>query len=308
MNWKKTAGTLVILFFTLISYTQFSRYSVEDKIEKLLKSKTYVVLHDTNKDFNKYITEAVKDSWTLTEYEFIPFEELKKYSASEKNSFIMASGFYSTMETIKTHTQYYDGKETSIWVSQNGVVFPCNVLVVQLGGKDFNEYQNWLMFCYAGYANSRLESPMAINYVKILNRYIQYLHTEKLDKIFWKNADTHLNTDLDIKSKTIIFWKGDIPTSTYNGEKDNSYLSKSNIQKHFSGNFEIVDDIKLEECIKSKDEKYLFFGTYVEGNFSLIYLYDCNGKIHFYSRMGLIQSESTNWFKAILKKLEKNLE
>jgi hypothetical protein len=287
---------------------QFSKYAGFQDVMKLKQTTTYVVLSDSNEIFNEYMKEAVKKEWKITEYKYILFSELDKYSNSENNSFIILTGFYaSTGGSLKTHFQFYNRKKVSLWVNSGSPVYGTDVISVQIGGKDFSSFKNWLVFCYAGDKYMGANSPKMANYIKLLNNSIQLIEEKKLEKLLWKEAKTLYNSDFSLKEKTIIFWKNEIPLYNYAFKKDERFLDKEKIREKFKGNVEIADDIRLKQLIDSKDTKYLYLGTFVEGTFSVIYLYDANGKIYYFGQMGRMAGENTYWFEAILKKMEKEL-
>ncbi len=306
---KKKILICLMIISSLLSYSQFSKYAGFEDVAALKKTKTYIVLSDSNDIFNDHIKEAIEKEWTITDYEFIQFNELEKYSNSDKYSFIILSGFYaSTGGSLKTHTQFYDKKPVTLWVDIQSGVYSTDVVTVQLGGKNFNTFKNWMFFCYAGYGNIGVNSSKMTNYIKLINNSIKLVEDKKLKKLLWNEADELYNTNQALKEKTIVFWENDIPVLTHTGKSDKKFLSKTNIKEKYSGKFEIVNNNELDERIRSSDNNLLFLGTFVEGTFSVIYLYDVNGKIHYFSKMGRMVGECTFWFNAILKKLNKDLD
>lgn len=305
---KKILFALFIVANVLTAHAQFAELGYEE-VQQLKKTKTYVVLTEANEAFNSYIRQGVEQNWKFTQYEFIKFSELKNLTASEKNSFIMVSSFDSAaMHTSKTHTQFYDGKPFNMTPAPFAFArgYGTTVLTVQLGGKKFNKLYNWMIYCYGGDGSIGFSSPKMISYIKLLNNTAEIIVSKKLNKLKWGDADKLYNTDKSLKDKTLVLWEGDIPMLV-DSDKRKSFKPEA-ITKNFSGKYKIVNDSELLELVNAKDDQYLFFGSLAEGNFSVIYLYDANGKIHYYSKMGLMSAETEGWFKSALKKFNKAFE
>ena len=138
------------------------------EFEKFKLTKTYVVLHDSNPDFNNRIKNAIEKNWTLTPYEFIQFKDFKNYSDSDKNSFILVSDFGNRMSPTRAYSFYTNGKITKLgyiqefkdnYVFSNGEVknkttlgttasYATTTLNLQIGGtKYFNWFTNWCICC-----------------------------------------------------------------------------------------------------------------------------------------------------------------
>ena len=99
-----------ILFFVSVLFAGFLSAQVvylpnKIDLEKLMKTKTYVVLDQSPmSDFNLSIPDVMKSDWTITPFEFIKDDQFEKLSKDENNSFL-----YTTLlnfEKDKTESRY----------------------------------------------------------------------------------------------------------------------------------------------------------------------------------------------------------
>ncbi len=99
-----------ILFFTACVITgllsaQVVYVPTKDDLGKLLRTKTYVVLEESQmSDFNFAIREVMANNWTLTQFEFIKDSEFEKLSSNENYSFLYTS--LLNFEKDKTESRY----------------------------------------------------------------------------------------------------------------------------------------------------------------------------------------------------------
>lgn len=76
-----------------------------EDLEVFNTTKTYVVLQDNPmSDYNLEITDAVKEYWDITEYEFLPFDEFAKKSRDPNASFLYTATV--VFEKDKSDTRY----------------------------------------------------------------------------------------------------------------------------------------------------------------------------------------------------------
>jgi hypothetical protein len=77
----------------------------EEDLELFHATKTYVVLQDNPiSEYNLEITDAVKQYWDITEYEFLPFDEFLKKSGDPNASFLYTATV--VFEKDKSNTRY----------------------------------------------------------------------------------------------------------------------------------------------------------------------------------------------------------
>ncbi|HLF51967.1 hypothetical protein [Flavobacterium sp.] len=325
---KKISIILFLILNFLTVNAQFSSYGIEG-IQKLKKTKTYVVLTEDNEPFNKYIKKAVEENWKITPYEFISYKDLDQYKSSDANSFLLVSTFNHNVQYVGASLDFYTHKShttdrapykmvanntftpntspdfTQTYVSNYG----STVISIQMGGvgRKFNTIANWMVICYAGMDQKGLSSPKIIPYIKLLNNTAELILNENLKKlkVNGKDSEKIYNTEESIANKTLLLWEGDIPALA--NEKEKAKFSEDKIKENFTGKFKIVNENELLEKIESKDEQFLYFGYFAEGTFSAVYLYDANGKIYFYDTMGRVGThapETTGWLNSVLRKFD----
>ncbi len=305
---KKIILFLIIILNFFHGIAQFS-YVDAKKVLQLKETKTFVVLHDTNEDFNFNLKKSVEKNWTVTPYEFIHFKDLEKYINNDKNSFLIVSDFTNAENRNGYH--FYDNTKSSDGFDLHKMIYGSNVLSLQFGGeKYFRTLNNWYIYAYGGVKHSNLLTSKLFSTVKIINNTTDLFFKGEIKKlkIGGSEAEKLYNPEVSIADKTIIFSEKEI--SIYSDDESKPIL-KTDIANNFTGNFEIVDESVYLSKVQSDDNKYLFFGSYVEGTYSIIYLYDVNGKIYFYSgmnRMAFYAPEGKSWFLAALKKIEKKLK
>lgn len=319
--------TILLVFTAFVSTSaQFSMQTLKE-FQKLKQTKTYVVLHDSNPDFNARIKKAVELNWKLTPYDFIYFKDLKNYSNSDKNSFILVGDFGNRTIPTKAYSFYLNGKRKSgsvtelkhdyvlsegQWKSKSTMgttpIYGSTTLNLQLGGvgKYFNSLPNWLAFTNAGMGNANVNSSKLSPMVKILENTANLYLEGKVKNLKVTSGDSYevYNSPESIASKTLVLLKDEMPYFDYKNKKE---FSLEDIKKSFTGKVEIVDNDQLTSKIDSNDTQNLYFGSYTEGTFSLIFLYDCTGKIYFMekmNRMSFNQPESKGWFITALEKFE----
>ena len=299
----------VLLFTGITAQAQFG-YAGTDEIIKLKKTTTYVVLSDSNQVFNNYMRSAVENHWKISKYEFIPFSELENHSKDEGKSFLLVSGLYVSNGTLmgptwEMLTNFYT-RPSSVRTTGQRVNYGTIVLTVQFGGKKFNNHYNqWMLFCYGGINASGFSSAKTISYIQLMHKSFDIIQKRNLKKLKWGEAKDEFNTGKLLNNKTLVLWEKDIPTVSHTGKEDKKFLNKREIEEKFGGKFKIVNNEELEKLLESKSDEYLYFGSFVEGTFNVIYLYDAEGNIHYYDQLGRMMGDCTFWFNAVLKNLNK---
>lgn len=99
--------TLFAMFVLPLSwvYGQREYLPTGEDLEVFHTTKTYIVLHDNPmSDYNLEITDAVKEYWDITEYEFLPFDEFARKSGDPNASFLYTATV--TFEKDKSDTRY----------------------------------------------------------------------------------------------------------------------------------------------------------------------------------------------------------
>lgn len=85
---KKTILVILVIAFPFIMTAQ-APFPNKQEIGQFMNSKTLVVLEDGNPVYNTYITNAVKEFWSVTPYEFIGLADFDQRRADPAFSFII---------------------------------------------------------------------------------------------------------------------------------------------------------------------------------------------------------------------------
>lgn len=325
---KKIITILLVFTAFLNSNAQFSMQSKKE-FEKLKLTKTYVVLHDSNPDFNAQIKKAVEMNWKLTPFDFIYFKDLKQYSQSDKNSFILVGDFGNTTRPADAYSFYKNGsiiklghkremKQVMVlsegeWKSKSSMgtsaTYGSTTLNLQLGGagKYFNSIKNWLAFTNAGMGNANVNSAKLIPMINLLQNTANFYLKGEVKDLKVTSGDSYkiYNNTESISSKTLVLLKDEVPYFDSKNQKD---FSIDDIKKSFTGKAEILDKNEFSKKVESNDTQNLYFGSYTEGTFSLVFLYDCTGKIYYIDKMNRMSfnlPESKVWFINALEKFDK---
>lgn len=227
---NKIIITILICLVGLISFSQEHLPTVSD-YNGFYKTKTLVVLEDDPfSEYNYKIKEAVKQRWTVTEYEYISNEEFAKQRSDSKFSFLVTS--IVTFNKDKTKAKY-------------------NYLSLLLGGQA-NDIGDMTDLCSIPLSYVRVDEASYVYKLTSLVQFIQNhikLVTEK-PKIISKNVLRYYNkNNAETKGKTIYLLK-------YELDKDINSLAK--IRKLYSGKVKLVEADEIENAIKNKDNNVLF--------------------------------------------------
>lgn len=97
----------IIILFVAFNIYSFSQIKIpranQSEITKFLNSKTYIILkNDKFSDYNEQMIQAIKNHWTITEYEFVYESDFNNLKSNPKNSFLMINQVYFEKDKTKT--------------------------------------------------------------------------------------------------------------------------------------------------------------------------------------------------------------
>lgn len=227
---KKVLSFLVALIFSIPLFSQ-EYLPTRENIEHFLKTTTLVVL-DQNplNTYDSEIEEAMKNEWTITRFETIPYDEFEKKRKDPQYSFLMLVNI--TYENDKLNAVY-------------------KFLNLSLGGDYFSVGQMPdIVSVPVAYKNVDEDS---YNYkLGILVRFIQnhikliYEHPEIISANIFKYYNDNKG---DVKTKTLYL----IPE-----ELEPSINSKARISKIYPYKFKLVTSDDIKEAITNRDESVVF--------------------------------------------------
>jgi hypothetical protein len=202
-----------------------------EDLEKFLQTKTFVVL-DRNplNTYDAEIEEAMKNEWTLTEYDFVKYEEFEEIRKNPDYSFLMLVNV--TFEKDKLNAVY-------------------KFLNLSLGGNYYSMSQMPdLVSVPVAYRNVEEDS---YNYkLGILVRFIQnhikliYEHPELVSSNIFKHYNDNKG---DVKQKNLYL---------ITDELEKSVNSAARISKVYPYNFTLVTREDIKDAITNKDDQVVF--------------------------------------------------
>jgi hypothetical protein len=202
-----------------------------EDLEKFLQTKTFVVL-DRNplNTYDAEIEEAMKNEWTLTEYDLIKYEEFEEIRKNPDYSFLMLVNV--TFEKDKLNAVY-------------------KFLNLSLGGNYYSMSQMPdLVSVPVAYRNVEEDS---YNYkLGILVRFIQnhikliYEHPELVSSNIFKHYNDNKG---DVKQKNLYLIADEL---------EKSVNSAARISKVYPYNFTLVTREDIKDAITNRDDQVVF--------------------------------------------------
>ncbi|BAX80219.1 hypothetical protein [Labilibaculum antarcticum] len=227
---KTIIVTILICFAGFTLYSQAHLPTASD-YTRFYKTKTLVVLEDKLfSDFNDKIKEAVKQNWTLTEYEFISNAEFQKQRFDPKYSFLVTS--IVTFNKDKTKAKY-------------------NFLSLVLGGQA-KQIGDMPDLCSIPLSYVQVDEK---NYIYKLTALVQFMQNHIAlvsanPQIISENVLRYYNkNNAETKDKTIYVLKNEL-------EYDINSLEK--IRNVYPGKVKLVEVEEIENAIKNKDTNVIF--------------------------------------------------
>ncbi len=202
-----------------------------EEVERFFETKTMVVL-DANilNTFDQEIQEAMEQEWTITEYEFLPFNEFQNSIQNPNYSFLYIANV--VFENDKTNATY-------------------KFLNLSLGGEghELNHMPD-LVSVPVGYKNVEEDS---YNYkLGILVRFIQN-HVQLIrdnPEIISANVFKHYNDNIkNIQGKTLYLIESELAKGLQ---------SPSKVKAIYPYKFEFVTSEEIKQAIKDRDESVVF--------------------------------------------------
>lgn len=226
---KKTAASIIGLMTFLAGMAQY--VPTHEDLEHFFDTKTLVVL-DANvlNTFDQEIREAMETEWTLTDFDFLPFNEFDQKMKDPNYSFLYLANV--VFEKDKSNTTY-------------------KFLNLSLGGKNFElNTMPDLVSVPVAYKNVDEDS---YNYkLGILVRFIQnhikliYEHPD----IISSNVFKHYNDNVkDIHGKTLYLIENEL-------EPD--LRSRAKVKEVYPFDFRFVTKDDIRQAIRDRDSSVVF--------------------------------------------------
>jgi hypothetical protein len=226
--------SLAILVSISLSFRVTAQNYVPSRgdVESFLKTKTLVVLESNPMSmYNTWIREAVEQNWTITEYDFILFNEFDNYKNDQGYSFLMTTDVFFERDKLKARYKF---------------------LNLLLGG-DARKLSDMPDLCPVplAYLNADEENynyKLGI-FVRFIQNHVQLLMNDP--KISSKNVFRHYNDNLlsDVKNKTLYLLKNELAPDVNTKEK---------IASVYPFKVEIVEKEEIELAIARRDPDVVF--------------------------------------------------
>ena len=179
---KLSFSVLLVTSFCLLSAQ--APFPAADEIKQFIASTTCVVLEDGNTVYNNYIREAMKESWTITPFEFIRTSDFGTRRSDTSFSFIILTG--TSFESDKSKSVYnfinlLQGKH----VEELGKMPEICAIPLSFGGEDDMEYGYKLGIILSfiqKHARMISEDPSLTGrrYLRYYNRFIPEMIDKKI--------------------------------------------------------------------------------------------------------------------------------
>ena len=221
----------LLLFHVVGLYGQREYLPTAEDLELFHKTKTYVVLQDNPiSEYNFEITDAVKNYWDITEYEFIGFDEFREKSTDPGASFLYTATV--SFEKDKSQTRY---------------IFLC----LSLGGDypsidEMKDIAN-VPLSYYGIDEDAYAYKLG-TIVNFLQKHVRLITEDP--GIVSQNVFKHYNDNMsDIQTKTLYLLEDEL---------ERSISTEARIRSIYPYNFKIVTSEEIREAIMNKDENVVF--------------------------------------------------
>jgi len=204
----------------------------EADLNQFLNSKLYVVL-ETNPiaAYNFKIQEAVKETWDLTDYEFISFKQFEEMFNDPDKSFLMMTQVL--FENDKTKVRY-------------------NFLNLFIGKKGIEDFNDLPDVASIPLSYTEVDEEFWVYKIESLVRFLQnHIMNMKNDpSIIKKNIFQHYNDNMkDIKQKTLYLIKDEV------SPKINT---EAKLKKIYPYKFKFVTREEIEDAINKRDPNVVY--------------------------------------------------
>ena len=260
------------------------------QFKEFFSTTTYFV-KDANlfSDFNYYISDAAKKTWTITPYKIISYEEYKRMPLTKGKSFVMTTYVFPEKHPeIKYEflTVLLGGYGSRL--GSNGGNMPVLAAVpLAFAGDDVNNYDYKL-------------APFLL----FLQKHIRMAaaNPDYTGRDYLK----HYNSNIPkLKNKTLVFSRDQIDET----------LSLNNIRKYYPGNIKIMDQDQIANLIKNNDTTIVFahiVGAPIDEDInpdSYCYkmLFDAQGNLYYFGWHKMNNTQINVFLKQDFIKLGKKL-
>ncbi|HKK61020.1 MAG TPA: hypothetical protein VJ951_00585 [Bacteroidales bacterium] len=228
---RKITLFLFVAIYCINLQAQREYLPTEEDLKVFHKTKTYIVLEDNPmSEYNFEITDAIKNYWTITPYEFIEYDEFEKKATDPSASFLYTATVM--FEKDKSQTRY---------------VFLC----LSLGGEypsmdEMKDIVN-IPVSYYGVEPEHYTYKLG-TMVNFMQKHVEMI-TENPDMIS-QNIFKEYNDNMSaIHDKTLYLIEDEI---------EKSIRSEARIKAEYPYDFKLVTREEVKEAIMDKDKDVVF--------------------------------------------------
>lgn len=229
---KNIIACLLVILPLVQLEAQREYLPTSDDLNKLQKTKTYVVLDDNPmSDYNFDIREAVEKVWTLTEYEFLEHDDFREKSLDPNSSFLYLA--FVNLEKDKSNARY-------------------KFLCLSLGGPDRTTLDDLKDIANLPLGYAQVEEENYLYHLDVLLRFMQN-HVRMLTAtpaMVAQNVYQHYNSNMSLLKDKVLYLVPD--------ELAPDISTEAAISKVYPYPFEIVDRERVRELIASNDKDAAF--------------------------------------------------
>jgi len=229
---KHSFVLILFVFISLQAKAQREYLATPEDLEHLNSTTTYVVLNSNPlSDYNLEIRDAVENHWSLTNYEFLDYDDFQDKSLDPGASFLYAA--VVDFEKDKSSTRYWflclslgDPERESLDELRDIVNIPLSYY-----GVDEDEYS---------YKLGTL--------IRFMENHVRLLQSDPA--LVSQNVFQHYNENMgDLRNKTLYLVEDEI---------ESSIASEARLSQVYEYEFRIVDRETIKELIMNGDENAVF--------------------------------------------------
>lgn len=224
-----------VLFFAIIVSFSFSAFSQNEaltvqELNDFFESQTYIVLDpNPTSSYNIRVKEAIKNSWDLTDYEFIERNEFEEMKSNPDHFFLIPN--FVVFERDKTKVRYR--------------------FLNLLKGDKKNSLRQMTSLCALPLSYRQVDEDYWAYKLDVIVRFMQrHLENMKEDSdIIGEDLDYYEKNLEDIKDKTLYLIEDELAEEVNTREE---------IEEYYPYPFKLVSRDELKQAIKEKKEDVVF--------------------------------------------------
>ena len=228
---RKVFPTLIALLLTFSAVAQKREATAQDVQRFFNTKKTYIVLENNPiSSYNFKLQQAIKDNWTISEYEFIPHTQFEELRRDPNNSFLMMTQV--VFDKDKTKTRY-------------------NFLNLMLGEKTF-KWEDMTDLIAVPLSYTEVDEEYWVYKLETLLRFIQnhmLMLKDNPDKVSEDLFKHYRDNIKSIKNKTLYLVQDELEESV-------NTLAK--IQEVYPYRVKLVDRETIEKAIENREKNAVF--------------------------------------------------